>query len=144
MKVIVDTSVWSLFLRRDRTFNDEHVAELRELIRELRVQMIGPIRQELLSGIPSKAQFEQLKGHLAAFPDLELTTADYERAALFFNINRGKGIQGSNTDFLICAVSVHHDMAILTTDQDFTGFQKNIPIKLHKPRMEVFNHGKTL
>ena len=95
MKVIVDTSVWSLFLRRERKQESPHVSELRELIRELRAQMIGPIRQELLSGIRSRTQFQNLKEHLAAFPDLALTTADYERAAEFFNINRKKGIQGS-------------------------------------------------
>ncbi|MEA3471089.1 MAG: PIN domain-containing protein [Thermodesulfobacteriota bacterium] len=138
MKVIVDTSVWSLFLRRARKQESPYVSELRELIRELRAQMIGPVRQELLSGIRSKTQFQNLKEHLAAFPDLALTTADYERAAEFFNISRRKGIQGSNTDFLICALSVRYNMPILTTNEDFTLFQKNIPIKLHRPRKENF------
>lgn len=138
MKVIVDTSVWSLFLRRAIKQESAYVSELRELIRELRVQMIGPVRQELLSGIPSKAQFQNLKEHLAAFPDLALTTADYELAAECFNISRRKGIQRLNKDFLICAFSVHHTMPILTTDEDFSLFQKHIPIKLLRPRTEDF------
>ena len=98
--------------------------------------MIGPIRQELLSGIREKAQFETLRDHLRAFPDLPLTAADFERAAEFFNIARGKGIQGSNTDFLICAISAEHDMPILTTDEDFTLFQAHLPIKLHQRHIE--------
>lgn len=55
MKVIVDTSVWSLALRRDNQESTDTVQELRHLIRDHRVQMIGPIRQEILSGIRSES-----------------------------------------------------------------------------------------
>lgn len=47
---------------------------------------------------------------------------------------RKKGIQGSNTDFLICAISSRHEMPILTTDKDFTNFQSVFPVLLHVPR----------
>jgi len=136
MKVLVDTSVWSLALRRgkDRTPENPHVQELRELIRELRVQMIGPIRQEILSGLRSLAQFRSLRDHLRTFPDLELTSLDYERASELFNLFRAKGVQGSNTDFLICAIAERHKCPILTTDADFKRFQKNIHLILHTPR----------
>lgn len=110
------------------------MSELIELIREVRVQMIGPVRQELLSGIKSQAQFQKLRNHLRPFPDLELTTRDYENAAEFFNLCRGKGIRGSNTDFLICAIAARHKTPILTTDGDFTLFKTHLPIMLHSPR----------
>jgi predicted nucleic acid-binding protein len=134
MKVVVDTSVWSLALRRDTTSADPFVHELRELVREFRVQMMGPIRQELLSGIRLRGQFVRLKERLRAFPDLELDVEDYERAAEFFNTARAKGIQGSNTDFLICAAAERRDMSILTTDADFELFRRHLPIQLHLPR----------
>ncbi|HEY6872082.1 MAG TPA: PIN domain-containing protein [Geobacteraceae bacterium] len=134
MKVLVDTSVWSLALRRNPPADGPEVAELIELIGEVRVQMIGPVRQELLSGIKGQAMFRKLRDHLRAFPDLELTTRDYETAAEFFNICRGKGIQGSNTDFLICAVAARHKIPIFTTDGDFTLFRPHLPITLHSPR----------
>jgi predicted nucleic acid-binding protein len=134
MKVLVDTCVWSLALRRTQAPDSAHIRELSELISELRVQMIGPIRQELLSGLRNESQYQKLRDHLRAFPDLELRTEDYERASEFFNICRGKGIQGSNTDFLICALSHNHAMPILTTDADFTLFQRHIPISLHRLR----------
>ncbi|MFK5927465.1 MAG: hypothetical protein QM483_12605 [Desulfuromusa sp.] len=98
------------------------------------MQMIGPIRQELLSGIKIKPQFDTLKLHLEAFEDLELETKDYELAAEYFNLARNKGIQGSNIDFLICAISSRRKMPILTTDKDFTNFQAIFPISLHLPR----------
>ncbi|MEZ4599129.1 MAG: PIN domain-containing protein [Syntrophotaleaceae bacterium] len=134
MKILVDTSVWSLALRRNHIAEDSFVRELRELIAELRVQMIGPIRQELLSGIHSVTQFKALRDRLRAFPDLVLTDHDYELAAEFFNACRKKGVQGSNTDFLICAVAQNHEMPVLTTDDDFTHFQEHIPILLYRPR----------
>jgi len=134
MKVIVDTCVWSLALRRNTVENNPYIEELKSLIEEIRVQMIGPIRQELLSGIKSKQQFDTLKLHLEPFEDIELEAKDYELAAEYFNAARNKGILGSNTDFLICAISSRRKISILTTDKDFTNFQAIFPISLHVPR----------
>ena len=138
MKVLVDTCVWSLALRR----NDQHelpeVLELRELVKEFRVQMTGPVRQELLSGIRIIGRYSQLRDHLRAFADMPATTADYELAAEFFNLCRTKGIQGSNSDFLLCALSVRNDLPIFTTDNDFMLYQQQLPIKLHTVRSDIF------
>jgi len=132
MKVIVDTSVWSTALRRDKQDPPVPVQELRRLIHGHRVQMIGPIRQEILSGIRIESQFKKLRKHLESFPDLPILTEDYVTAAQFFNHCRSKGIQGSNTDFLICAVAVRNKFSIYTTDKDFDLFSKYIQIVLHK------------
>lgn len=134
MKVIVNTSVWSLALRRSKDVENEYVEELEELIKEVRAQLIGPVRQELLNGIKSEKQYKVLKKHLRAFKDLAIETEDYELAAEYYNTARGNGIQGSNTDFLLCAISTRHRMPIFTTDNDFINFQSVIPIELHKIR----------
>ena len=134
MKIIVDTCIWSIALRRKNVERNPYIDELRNLIEEIRVQLIGPIRQELLSGIKSKKQFDLVKLHLEAFGDIELEAEDYELAAEYFNAARKKGIQGSNTDFLICAISSRRKMPILTTDKDFTNFQSVFPVSLHVPR----------
>ena len=132
MKVIVDTSIWSIALRRSKSSESSHSKELRNLISAHLVEIIGPIRQELLSGVREEVQFQKLEKKLNFFPDSELTTADYIMAARFFNLCRTKGIQGSNTDFLICAVAVNRRYAIYTTDKDFNMFSKYIPIDLYK------------
>ena len=93
--------------------------------------MIGAVRQEILSGIKEQVQFDRLRDHFRAFPDSVVTTDDHEEAAAFFNRCREKGIQGSNTDFLICAVAVRNGFAIFTTDDDFEHFAKVLPIALH-------------
>ena len=105
--------------------------ELRRLIVAGRAAIIGPVRQEVLSGIRDAKAFERLRDRLDAFPDEPLTTADYERAAGFFNACRAKGLRGSNTAFLLCAVSVRHRMPLLTTDGDFLRYAATIPIALH-------------
>ena len=134
MRVLVDTSVWSLALRRDKNARNPEAEELRRLVAAHLVEIIGPIRQELLSGVRDQAQFDQLETHLVAFADLPLLVEDYVTAAKFFNLCRSRGIQGSNTDFLICAVAVRHDLAVFTTDGDFPLFAKCLPIVLHDIR----------
>jgi len=131
MKVIVDTSVWSLALRRSRSSQEfSQVTTLRELILDSKVALLGVIRQEVLSGIREMEQFIRLRDYLRAFPNLELEIEDYETAAEFYNTCRSNGIQGSNTDFLICAVAHRRSYSILTTDGDFTLFGRYLPVAL--------------
>ena len=134
MKVIVDTSIWSFALRRGKTSDKSLLVELESLISDYRVQLIGPIRQELLSGIKSDQQFDKLKRYLSSFPDYHIQTEDFVLAAKFYNQCRKKGIQGSNTDFLICAIAVNNNWQIYTLDQDFSHFEKVLPIKLYKSK----------
>jgi predicted nucleic acid-binding protein len=130
MNVLVDTSVWSLALRR-RAPTHAAVDTLRRLVGAGRAALIGPVRQEVLSGIREPAVFERLRAVLSAFADVPLAAADYERAAASFNACRAAGIQGSNTDFLICAVAERHRMPIFTTDEDFARFAGILPIRLY-------------
>jgi predicted nucleic acid-binding protein len=134
VNVLVDTSVWSLALRRPTSEGSAATAELVELIREGRVTMIGAIRQEILSGVRAAEQYRKLRDRLRAFEDVTVDELDYEEAATCFNRCRSKGLQGSNTDFLMCAVSLRHDLAILTTDKDFEDFAKVLGFELHEPR----------
>ena len=135
MQVIVDTSVWLLAMRRSQALTEpvqqQALGALKDLIVDTRALMLGAVRQELLSGIKDRNQWEKLRSVVAAFPDVVLSAADYERAAEFFNICRGQGIQGSNTDFLLCAVAVNRSLPILTVDQDFVHFAACLPLQLY-------------
>ena len=138
MQVLVDTSVWSLALRKvDAHLQHPYLMELHELIQESRACLIGPIRQELLSGIKLSTQFELLRERLRAFPDIMIVTEHYELAAKIFNMCRNKGIQGSNTDFLICAVGIKNILPIMTLDNDFLHFSKHCDIQFYHPRKAI-------
>lgn len=129
--VIVDTSVWSLALRRKQPAPDATTAELARLIELGEALIAGPIRQELLSGITTQGQFKLLRERLAAFPDIPIDTADYERAALCFNQCRASGIQGSNTDYLICALALRLDLPVYSLDRDFAHYAQVLKVRLH-------------
>lgn len=138
MMVLVDTPVWSLALRR-RPENlsppELHLTQaLAELIREGRVQMLDPIRQELLSGLREEAQFRKLRDYLRAFPENPIELADYEEAAHMNNRCRSKGITGSAVDFLICAAAQRRGWNIFTTDYDFQNYASILPLRLHRAR----------
>ena len=78
--------------------------------------MIGPIRQELLSGIKEQAQFDKLRGALAAFRDEAIETPDYAEAARLYNVCRSQGVQCGPVDILICAVAVRRKWSVLAND----------------------------
>lgn len=139
MAVIVDTAVWSLALRRQRQdLNSEQkgvVAEWERLVRDGEAAVIGPIRQEVLSGIRDESSFNNLRKHLSPFDDLPLATKDYEQAAQFFNRLRLKGITGAPIDLIICAAAHRYSVTIFTTDQDFSLYSRHLPIQLFKARI---------
>jgi len=130
MKAIVDTCVWSSVLRRDKIANREIEKKLVALILNNDALIIGPIRQEILSGYSDKKKFTELKNKLDAFPNLEIIDDDYIIAAEFSNDCRKKGIQGSHIDFLICAIAYRYKLPIFTTDKDFLNYSKYLDIKL--------------
>jgi predicted nucleic acid-binding protein len=138
MNILIDTSVWSLALRRKRehlsTAEGSLVAELSELIREGRARIIGLVRQELLSSIRTTEQYERLRLHLRSFPDEPIDTSDHEDATKAGNQCRRKGIVVSIVDVLLCAIVMKREWAIFTTDADFTNYAKVLHVRIHAPR----------
>ena len=135
MTVLVDTPIWSLALRRKRddlSEREQRLTEaLAELIRDARAQIIGVIRQELLSGMREAERFEKLREYLRAFAEPVLEVQDYEQAAEMHNQCRARGITGSAIDFLICAVAHQRDWRVFTTDRDFERYGEVLPVKLY-------------
>lgn len=133
VNVIIDTPGWSEVFRRP---SSELVlaATVAEMIAAGQAVLIGPVRQEVLSGVRDPKQARKLRDALRAFPDLPIDRADYETAATYFSTCRSHGVQGTHTDFLICAVSVRYSSPILTSDRDFQGYAQQLPIRLFESR----------
>jgi len=135
MMVLVDTSIWSLALRRRQA--DLNPGEqglrtaLQELVQDGRAQIVGPVRQELLSGIRAEESFRKVRDALRAFDEPQLRMQDYEEAARINNICRARGIAGSAIDFLICAVAYLRGWEVFTTDRDFARYSKVLPLRLY-------------
>lgn len=132
MKVLVDTPIWSNALRYQNKKYQSEVETLTALIKDQRAILIGPIRQEILSGYSDLKKYRILGEKLSYFENTPVIDSDYELAAEFSNQCRKDGIQGSHIDFLICAVANRLHAPIFTNDKDFVHYQKMISIKLFK------------
>lgn len=137
MTVLVDTTIWSLALRRRaHQLSPEEkglVEEWADLVSSGRVALIGPVHQEVLSGIREAEVFEALHEKLSSFHYLPTLPGDFVQAARFFNLCRSHGVAGSHVDMLICAMAHRYGVPIFTTDPDFPGYAKHLPIRLHEP-----------
>jgi len=135
MLVLVDTPVWSLALRRnpsDLSAREQALTQaLAELIRDGRAQLMGVVRQELLSGVREEDRFQKLWDYLRAFDDPRLELGDYEEAAQMHNRCRSRGIAGSAIDFLICAVADRRHWQVFTTDRDFERYGRVLGLKMY-------------
>jgi predicted nucleic acid-binding protein len=134
VKVLVDTPIWSYALRSRKKDYQYEIKLFEALIRDHRVLIIGPIRQEILSGYSDVKKFEDLRKKLSYFENTDIHDSDYESAAEMFNRCRRKGIQGSHIDFLICAIAKRLDAPIFTTDKDFVQYAKVLSLRLFNPR----------
>jgi predicted nucleic acid-binding protein len=135
VSVLLDTPIWSFALRRQRRplnpVELQVVGRFRELVRQGQARIIGPVRQEVLTGIRDEALFLRLRLALSQFEDITLGTGDFEAAARMTNQCRAVGISGSPVDFLLCAVAISRDLEIFTTDRDFGRYQQVLPLRLH-------------
>ena len=121
MNLVVDTSVWSLVLRRD-TVNerDPHVRAFRACVKAGHgLILLGPILQELLDGLRSARQFTSLLSVLEPIPMAPLDRNTFVLAARMRNECRDNGIQAGAVDFLIAAACVESGWPLLTADRDF-------------------------
>jgi len=131
MSVIVDTSVWSLVLRRGFPSDDPQAIRLTDMLEEGRpVALLGVILQEVLQGIRNPSEFDRIRSSLEVFPLLDLGRDDFVAAAELWNLCRSHGVQASPTDCLITAACLRHDCTLLTSDQDFQYMARFCPLQL--------------
>lgn len=121
MNLVVDTSVWSLVLRRPRVNeNDSHVRAFRwHLESGDGLFVVGNILQELLDGLRSTKQFDRLLTLMDPYPLLDLDRQTYVAAARLQSVCRSKGVNAGPIDFLIAAACSQHGFPLLTADKDF-------------------------
>jgi hypothetical protein len=135
VNLVVDTSVWSLFLRRER--RDEtarHVETLRSHLEQNDcIHIPGVVLQELLDGVLHSKQFDLLLDYLAPFPMIEFARQDFILAARLKNKCQSKGVQAGTIDFLIASVCINRSYPLLTADQDFEHIARHCGLDLVEP-----------
>jgi len=135
MKILIDTSIWSLALRRQSGVVNPESVMLRTLIEQGEdIHLLGIILQEVLQGIKNPKDFHILKDYLDAFPLIELTREDYIKAAELKNRLIKKGKQISTIDALIASASISNSCYLFTTDKDFEHIAQHSSLKLFRMR----------
>jgi len=133
MNVIVDTSIWSLALRRPPDITNPQVEILRKMIQQgENIYLLGIILQEILQGVKRPKDFTRLKELLDAFPMLEITREHHIKAAELTNHLSKKGFQISTIDALIATAAIEYDCYLYTNDKDFHYIAKHSNLKLLK------------
>jgi len=121
MSYLVDTSVWSLALRRDVPDANREVAELKRALEAGdEILVTGLVLQELLQGFNRPKAYSQIIEYFSVLPFIIPEREDYINAADLRNLCRKKGIQAGTIDALLASLCIERDLKILTTDKDFS------------------------
>jgi len=133
-QVVIDTNIWSTFLRRKNPEDQQLRNNIEMLLKENRISIIGPIRQEILTGIRDASKFLILREYLEAFEDEQISTETYENAAQIANDFMKRGIAISAVDATIVSVVVTNGFEIYTNDKDFTRNKTVVPFLEYQER----------
>jgi hypothetical protein len=133
MRILVDTSVWSLALRRKDSSDNREAEILKRLIEEgEEIYLIGIILQEILQGVRKQKDFKRLREYFEPFPIIEIRREDYIKAAQLKNHLISKGIQISTINALIATTAINYRCILFTADSGFTYIAKHTSLKLLK------------
>jgi predicted nucleic acid-binding protein len=135
MRILVDTSIWSLALRRPSGVVNQEATILKSIIEQGEdIYLLGIILQEVLQGVRNSSDFFALKEYFKAFPLIDLRREDYTRAAELKNHLIQKGKQGGTIDVLIASAAISHQCHLFTADKHFTHIAEHSELKLFPPR----------
>jgi predicted nucleic acid-binding protein len=128
--LLVDTSVWSLALRRDHPPRNRHVRRFREALVEGEVLLTGVVLQELLQGLVDGPTKDRLVLELSKLSLLAPSRDDHALAAELFTTCRRRGVQLGTVDALLAALCVRRNLELLTTDKDFRHASRFIDLEI--------------
>lgn len=135
MTFLVDTSVWSLALRRDTVLSSPEVDALKDALQTGEpVVTTGLVLQELLQGFSGPRDRSLVIERFSALPLISPDRQDHIDAAALRNLCRRAGIQAGTIDALLAQLCIRHGLTMLTTDRDFSGIAKHSPLRLWKQR----------
>jgi len=133
MSLLVDTSVWSLAMRRDAPPSLPEVKLLVDAIDSgSEIYSTGIILQELLQGFTKPKAHDLIIERFASIAMLVPDTSDYIDAANLQNRCRRKGVQAGTIDSLIAQLSLRFNLSLLTTDNDFRHIAKVVKLRFAK------------
>ena len=135
MMLLVDTSVWSLALRRDGASDVPQVRILRDALSSGSHPVVttGVVLQELLQGFNGPKAVEVIVERFRALPFISPDRQDHIAAAEIRNACRRAGVQVGTIDALLIQLCARHELTLLSTDMDFVHAARHVPLRLWQP-----------
>jgi predicted nucleic acid-binding protein len=134
--LLVDTSVWSLALRRDASTSQPEVHQLKDALMGADVVVTtGLVLQELLQGFSGPKSRAQIIERFASLPLLQPDREDYVAAAEVRNTCRRARIQIGTIDALLAQLCIRHDLTLLSTDNDFKLAAPHCKLRVWAPKV---------
>jgi predicted nucleic acid-binding protein len=131
MMLLVDTSVWSLALRRDVVGPQPEVRHLEQaLLGAQAVVTTGLVLQELLQGFSGPKAREQIIDRFSSLPLVQPDRQDHIDAAALRTTCRRAGVQIGTIDALLAQLCIRHQLTLLTTDQDFAHAARHCRLRI--------------
>ena len=135
MAFFVDTTVWSLALRRDVVVEAPEVRMLKEALTEgSQIVTTGLVLQELLQGFTVPKAKADIIDRFAAIPLIAPDRADHIAAAELRNTCRRAGVQVGTVDAILAQLCIRHKLSLLSTDNDFRNMARYIELKVWSAR----------
>jgi predicted nucleic acid-binding protein len=133
VNTLVDTSVWSLALRRDSPPDIPELNELRRVLRAGMVVSTGIVLQELLQGFSKPKAHRLIVEQFRALPLIVPDREDHISAAELRTRCRRRGVQIGTIDALLAQLCIRHELQMLTTDKDFDSISTIVPVAIWRP-----------
>jgi predicted nucleic acid-binding protein len=135
LTLLVDSSVWSLALRRDEPPNTANVQELRRALNAGEpIVSTGLILQEVLQGFRGPKSRDLILNHFAAFPLLVPDRDDYVAAADLRNRCRRSGRQVETIDALLAQLCLRYELTMLSADRVFASIAPLVGLTVWSPK----------
>jgi predicted nucleic acid-binding protein len=133
MNILVDTSVWSLALRRTPASSaPEALLLARCLERQDLIVTTGLVIQELLQGFQGPTQRKRILRDFSLVPVIMPEVKDHVEAAALRNHCRRRGVQVGTIDALLARLAIRHGLHLLTADRDFDTMARHCSLALIK------------
>jgi len=127
--ILVDSSVWIEFFRRDSDLDLEASLDLEEVVTCL------PVIQEVLQGFDDQRTYLLAREAMFAFPVVESPLSDevHLQAVDLYRAARRAGLTvRSSVDCLIGACALRNSLTVAHHDRDFDALAKVSPLEVHR------------
>lgn len=128
--VIVDTSAWIEFFRREGDLQVK--LAVKALLDEYEATLCGPVEMEFLGGARPRER-ERIKKWFDIVPYLPNDQKLWRKVADTYAKLRAGGLTAPWNDVIIATLTLEQGCRVYSVDKHFTAMPDHIPIRLYEP-----------